>query len=75
MTPFKKNLACSISLIIADFISFTLSLYIAIGVLSILLHNFHERVPDDQIEPWISLHWLLGICCVGWFGIRLRHYF
>ncbi|MCE4206621.1 undecaprenyl-phosphate galactose phosphotransferase WbaP [Escherichia coli] len=28
-----------------------------------------------QIDGWILLHWLLAVCCVGWYSIRLRHYF
>jgi len=44
-------------------------------VLSVTLSNFHQRVPENQIEGWIGLHWMLGACCVIWYGIRLRHYF
>ncbi|AJF74057.1 UDP-phosphate galactose phosphotransferase [Raoultella ornithinolytica] len=75
MTRFAKNMSCSASLAIADFLSFVLSLYLSLGVLSLTLSNFDERVPDDQIDSWVALHWLLGICCIGWYGIRLRHYF
>ena len=75
MTYFAKNLSCSILLALVDFISFVMSLYISLGVLSFSLNDFKDRVPDDQIESWIALHWLLGACCVAWYGIRLRHYF
>lgn len=75
MTRFARNLSCSVALALADFVSFTLSLYLALGVLSVTLNHFHQRAPEDQIEGWIGLHWLLGVCCVAWFGIRLRHYF
>jgi len=74
MSPFKKNLSCGVTLALGDFISFTISMYIALGVLSITLSQFTSRVPDDQIESWIGMHWLLGGICVAWFGIRLRHY-
>ena len=75
MTHFMRNIVCSTALAVSDFIGFTASLYIALGTLSQTLTDFSSRVPDEQIEGWIYLHWLLGICCVSWFGIRLRHYF
>lgn len=74
MTPFNKNLSCGVALAIGDFISFTFSMYIALGILSITLNQFSVRVPNDQIEPWIGMHWLLAGICVAWYGIRLRHY-
>ncbi|VDY63095.1 Putative colanic biosynthesis UDP-glucose lipid carrier transferase [Shimwellia blattae] len=75
MSHFMRNMFCSTALALADFISFTASLYFALGVLSITLNDFENRVTNNQIEGWIYLHWLLGACCVAWFGIRLRHYF
>ena len=75
MTLFTKNISCSISLVITDFLSFVLSLYFSVFILSLTLNNFDARVPNDQLEGWIALHWLLGVCCVAWYGIRLRHYF
>lgn len=75
MKYFTKNVGCSIALALSDFISFMVSLYLSLGILSMTLSHFNQRVPDDQIEGWIGLHWLLGVCCVIWFGIRLRHYF
>lgn len=75
MTHLARNVSCSIALAVVDFFSLTLSLYLALGVLSLTLEHFQQRVPEDQIEGWIALHWLLGVCCVAWYGIRLRHYF
>ena len=75
MTLFTKNMSCSISLVITDFLSFVLSLYFSVFILSLILNNFDARVPNHQLEGWIALHWLLGVCCVAWYGIRLRHYF
>ncbi|HCD5206806.1 TPA: UDP-phosphate galactose phosphotransferase, partial [Klebsiella pneumoniae] len=75
MTHFTRNFICSVALGLADFISFTASLYIALGVLKFTLTSFDIRIPGDQIEGWIYLHWMLGICSVAWFGVRLRHYF
>lgn len=75
MTLFARNISCSVALALVDFVSFTLSLYLALGVLSLTLSHFHLRVPEDQIGGWVGLHWLLGVCCIAWYGIRLRHYF
>lgn len=75
MKYLTKNVSCTLALAISDLISFVLSLYISLWLLSVLLVNFERRVPDEQVYGWIGLHWLLGICCVMWFGIRLRHYF
>ncbi|PLL91458.1 UDP-phosphate galactose phosphotransferase, partial [Klebsiella michiganensis] len=30
---------------------------------------------ENQLDGWIALHWLLAICCVAWYSMRLRHYF
>lgn len=70
-----KNLICSIALVLSDFISFIFSMYLSLGILSITLSKFYERVPSDQITPWIGLHYILGVSCIAWYGIRLRHYF
>lgn len=75
MTQLKKNISCSIALGVADLLGFVLSLYLSLTILSVTLPNFEIRVPDDQIDGWIVLHWLLGACCIMWFGVRLRHYF
>ncbi|HDS1151433.1 TPA: undecaprenyl-phosphate galactose phosphotransferase WbaP [Pluralibacter gergoviae] len=75
MSFINKSVSCSIALALTDFISFVLSMYLALGILSIIMPHFDHRVPANQIEPWIVLHWLLALCCVAWFSIRLRHYF
>ncbi|HFN6149514.1 TPA: UDP-phosphate galactose phosphotransferase, partial [Escherichia coli] len=75
MTRFAKNIICSMSLAASDFISFVFSLYLSLAILSVTLMDFENRVPENQIESWATLHWLLGLCCVAWYGIRLRHYF
>lgn len=75
MTHFTKNVLCSVFLASADFIGFVLSLYASASILSVTLVHFELRVPENQIEGWVALHWLLGVCCIAWFGIRLRHYF
>lgn len=75
MTLLGRNFLVSSSLAISDFLSFNLSLYLAIGLLSLLLGNFEQVIPDNQIDGWIALHWLLAFCCIGWYSMRLRHYF
>ncbi|HDG7825901.1 undecaprenyl-phosphate galactose phosphotransferase WbaP [Klebsiella sp. RHBSTW-00484] len=75
MTHFNRNIICSVALVFADLSSFILSMYLALGVLSFTLTEFNQRVPDDQIEHWIVLHWMLGLFCIAWYGVRLRHYF
>ncbi|EPG2359544.1 UDP-phosphate galactose phosphotransferase, partial [Klebsiella pneumoniae] len=65
MTHFTKNVLCSVFLATADFIGFVLSLYASVSILSITLTHFELRVPDNQVEGWIALHWLLGGCCIA----------
>ncbi|MGL3817280.1 undecaprenyl-phosphate galactose phosphotransferase WbaP [Klebsiella pneumoniae] len=75
MTHLAKNIGCTIALVVSDFISFVLSLYLAVGLLAVSMTDFETRVPGEQLDTWILLHLLLGVCCVAWYGIRLRHYF
>ncbi|WP_316436553.1 undecaprenyl-phosphate galactose phosphotransferase WbaP [Klebsiella pasteurii] len=75
MTLLGKNFMVSIALALSDFISFTISIYLAIGVLSVSFNNYEQIIPAEEIKGWIALHWLLGVCCVGWYSVRLRHYF
>lgn len=75
MTPFGRNFVVSITLAISDFLSFSLSAYLAMGILALSIHDYEKLIPDNQIEGWIALHWILGLCCVAWYSIRLRHYF
>lgn len=49
MTLFTKNMSCSISLVITDFLSFVLSLYFSVFILSLILNNFDARVPNHQL--------------------------
>lgn len=74
MTLLSKNLIASIALALSDFFSFTISLYISISIISVLSSDY-EVVPVSQTDGWVALHWLLALCCVGWYSVRLRHYF
>ncbi|HDE1655146.1 TPA: UDP-phosphate galactose phosphotransferase, partial [Klebsiella pneumoniae] len=75
MTLLNRNLFVSITLALSDFFGFIASLYLAIGILSLSFGSHEIITPSDKIEGWIALHWLLAFCCVGWYSMRLRHYF
>lgn len=75
MTLLARNFIVSAALALSDLFSFTLSLYIVLFLISLTFNNYPDIVSSHQIEGWIALHWLLGFCCVGWYSVRLRHYF
>lgn len=75
MTLLVRNIIVSISLAISDFFSFVISLYLAIGILYITIGDYEPIISDSKLEGWKVLHWLLALCCVAWFSMRLRHYF
>ncbi|HHF8003873.1 TPA: undecaprenyl-phosphate galactose phosphotransferase WbaP [Escherichia coli] len=75
MIHLSRNFLVSISLALSDFVSFTISIYLAIAILSISANPSESTFNIGQIDGWILLHWLLAVCCVGWYSIRLRHYF
>lgn len=75
MTLLGKNFFVSTALALSDLLSFTISIYLATGILSISLSGYENIDSSNQIEGWIALHWLLAFCCVGWYSMRLRHYF
>lgn len=73
MTLLGRNFLVSLMLALSDFISFIISIYLAIALVSIT--SSQQEYISSQTEGWITLHWLLAFCCVGWYGMRLRHYF
>ncbi|MBK0033749.1 undecaprenyl-phosphate galactose phosphotransferase WbaP [Erwinia sp. S43] len=75
MTRVTRNLWVSILLGLSDFIGFSMAIYIAMGLLNLSVKHLDEYIPAEAAEGWIQLHWILAICCVAWFGMRLRHYF
>ncbi|MCP6203572.1 undecaprenyl-phosphate galactose phosphotransferase WbaP [Klebsiella pneumoniae] len=75
MTLLGRNILVSTALALSDFISFIISAYLAMGLLSITLSPNEQTNHFYQAEGWIALHWLLAFCCVGWYSMRLRHYF
>lgn len=70
-----RNIFASLLLALSDFLSFTISLYLAKGILSNVMTNFEQRIPYAQTSGWIALHGLLAFCCIAWFHLRLRHYY
>lgn len=75
MTFLTRNLWSSLLLALSDFLSFTLSLYLAKWLLSETMTHFEQRIPEAQTAGWIALHSVLAFCCVAWFHLRLRHYY
>ncbi|WP_241569960.1 undecaprenyl-phosphate galactose phosphotransferase WbaP [Rosenbergiella collisarenosi] len=69
MTRFSRNLLVSSGLILSDLLSLVASLYLAEGFFG------NDLVSPKNISNWYHLHWLISICCIGWYGMRLRHYF
>lgn len=74
MTLLGRNILVSTALALSDFISFIISIYLAIALVSITFSQNEYNI-SGQTEGWVTLHWLLAFCCVGWYGMRLRHYF
>ena len=75
MTLLGRNFVVSISLALSDFISFIASIYLAIGLLTSLQIDAIATYNFSELDGWIVLHWSLAVCCVGWYSMRLRHYF
>ncbi|HBM2932596.1 TPA: undecaprenyl-phosphate galactose phosphotransferase WbaP [Klebsiella michiganensis] len=75
MTLLSRNFIVSVALALSDFVSFIISIYLAIELLSIMSSQSEYITHLSQNEGWVALHWLLAFCCVGWYAVRLRHYF
>ncbi|HBT3065701.1 TPA: undecaprenyl-phosphate galactose phosphotransferase WbaP [Klebsiella aerogenes] len=71
MTLLGRNFLVSTMLALSDFISFIIPIYLAMALIPITV----SQTNIAQSEGWIALHWLLAFCCVGWYAMRLRHYF
>ncbi|WP_241650156.1 undecaprenyl-phosphate galactose phosphotransferase WbaP [Rosenbergiella collisarenosi] len=69
MTRLSRNLLVSSFLILSDLFSLIFSLYLAQWLFS---NKF--SYPND-INHWKALHFLISVCCIAWYGTRLRHYF
>lgn len=75
MTLLGRSFFVSTALALSDFIGFVVSIYLAIGFVSLTSINYEEIISSNELDGWIALHWSLAFCCVGWYSIRLRHYF
>ena len=76
MTLLGRNFIVSSLLALSDFISFIVSIYLALGILSITAtSNDNGSKLLNNIDGLIGLHWFLAFCCVAWYSMRLRHYF
>lgn len=69
MTRLSRNLLVSSGLIISDLFSLVISLYLA----EVIFGN--DLASPKNLNNWYNLHWLISLCCIGWYGMRLRHYF
>lgn len=74
MTNLGRNFWAGTSLAISDFFGFTVAVLVA-KVINIQLFATNIMSNNTQVHEMISLHLFLGLICVGWFAIRLRHYF
>ncbi|HHL1456911.1 TPA: undecaprenyl-phosphate galactose phosphotransferase WbaP [Klebsiella pneumoniae] len=72
MTQFGKNILVSSALASSDFVSFIMSMYIAIGI---LIGPLDVNIIDIKANEWLLLHSIIGIGCIAWYSMRLRHYF
>ncbi|HEM8643933.1 TPA: undecaprenyl-phosphate galactose phosphotransferase WbaP [Klebsiella aerogenes] len=70
-----RSFMVSAFLMISDFVSFIISLYLALGIFHANVENFVVASSLQETGGWVALHWLLGLFCIGWFAVRLRHYF
>ncbi|HBQ3897212.1 TPA: undecaprenyl-phosphate galactose phosphotransferase WbaP [Klebsiella pneumoniae] len=75
MTLLSRNFLVSTVLALSDFLSFIISIYLAIGLVSSTFSENENIAIFAHNEGWVALHWLLAFCCVGWYAVRLRHYF
>lgn len=70
MSFFKRNLLVSMALISADFLGLTLSLYLANYLFNFEVNSTHLK----SVSLWQGVHEFIAICCIAWYGMRLRHY-
>lgn len=70
----KRTNLIKFVLALSDFVFFTLSLLIALYLVSLLGGDVSQFIPDSEIPARILSHVSLALLCVGWFWVRLRHY-
>ncbi|AKG70721.1 UDP-phosphate galactose phosphotransferase [Serratia fonticola] len=70
----KKTTVVKFLLAISDFISFILSLVLAITVIVFFEKDVNKYIPSSEMPARILTHIMLAVLCVAWFWVRLRHY-
>ena len=75
MSRLARNFWTSLALALSDFIGFTIAMYIAMVAVKVFITNGEQLVIDAHVNDWMVFHICLGLCCVAWYSIRLRHYF
>jgi undecaprenyl-phosphate galactose phosphotransferase len=56
MTPLGRNIIVSLTLALSDFLSFAISAYLAMGICSLIIHDYALLFPGEQLEGWLLLH-------------------
>lgn len=59
---------------VTDFMTFSLSLGIAAGILLAAQGGLEPYFPAEHVRTVTIMHLGLALCSVGWFWVRLRHY-
>ncbi|ROE53859.1 undecaprenyl-phosphate galactose phosphotransferase WbaP [Klebsiella pneumoniae] len=75
MTLLVRNVLVSFSLAISDLLGFVASIYLAIWIMFFFTNDTSYLFSSTVMEGWIFLHWILAFFCIGWYSMRLRHYF
>ncbi|MDR6616895.1 MULTISPECIES: undecaprenyl-phosphate galactose phosphotransferase WbaP [Klebsiella] len=75
MTLLVRNVLVSFSLAISDLLGFVTSIYLAIWIMFFFTNDTSYLFSSTVMEGWIFLHWILAFFCIGWYSMRLRHYF
>ena len=70
----KKQSICKYIMILSDLVSFLLSLPLALFIVQYFIGELDKYIPRAELDERILIHFSLGIICVCWFWIRLRHY-
>ncbi len=75
MSLLRKNIYTSVALAISDFTGFVIAPYLVLWFLGHTFKSVIDHLSFDDINSWVALHWLLAFFCIGWYSVRLRHYY
>ena len=70
----KKQTLCKYILAFTDFLLFYFSFLLSLEFLNLWTGDLNQYFPTEQINDRLLIHLFLGIVCVSWFALRLRHY-